>query len=166
MKKERKEIENNLYDLCKRVVEEQNLKLYDLEYFSPQKLLRIFIEDEKTGTAVIDDCVKIDKAMTPYIESLEWIPDALTLEVSSPGVYRSLKTYDHFKRAEGRFVKIELVSKMDNDSSEYADLPKRLIGSRKIKALLVETKEEEIDLDIKGYRFSINFNQIKKANLE
>ena len=89
--------EQKYTELAMKIVAECDLELYDLEFVQGSSTLRVFIRDPKTNTAEIDDCVKVDRAFSPYCEDLEWIPDNFILEVSSPGVYRSLKRLDHFE---------------------------------------------------------------------
>ena len=85
-----------------------SLKLYDLEYQTGSLLLRVYIINPETLTAEIGDCVKVDHALTlPLQES--WVPDGITLEVSSPGIFRSLKTDWHFSMSINRRVKLRLM---------------------------------------------------------
>ena len=83
------------------------LKLYDLEYQTGTSLLRVYIINPVTLTAEITDCVKVDDALTlPLQES--WVPDGLTLEVSSPGIYRSIKNEWHYQMSLNHRVKMRL----------------------------------------------------------
>ena len=91
--------EQRYTDLSLKVIEECGLELYDLEFAAGSSTLRVFIRDPQTNSAEIDDCVKVDRAFSPYCEELEWIPDNFVLEVSSPGIYRGLKKLEHFEVA-------------------------------------------------------------------
>ncbi|MBP9673975.1 MAG: hypothetical protein KBD63_02685 [Bacteriovoracaceae bacterium] len=64
----RNELEQKFFELCNLVVQEQGLCLYDLFYNASSALLRLFIMNKKTGTALIEDCVKVDSALSPYFE--------------------------------------------------------------------------------------------------
>ena len=107
--KDRSGIEKKFFELCSKVVAAQCLSIYDLEYVRSNKLLRVYIINEETNTAVIDECVGVDRAMSPYFESEDWIPEEIILEVSSPGLFRKLKTRKHFECVIGS--NIELVVK-------------------------------------------------------
>lgn len=157
------EIEKKFLDLCLKVVEEQGLKLYDMEYFNSQKLLRVYIYNESTKTAVIEDCSKVDKAFNPYFETLEWLPE-LTLEVSSPGMFRNLKTIDHFKSVVGERIAVTISKKIEE--SESAGLSGKYYKEKKLKEVLSEVDNSGIQLNIEGKLVFIDWTNIKKANLE
>ncbi|MBF0300909.1 MAG: hypothetical protein HQK51_19530 [Oligoflexia bacterium] len=159
------ELELKLLDICKKVAEDLELAIYDLEYKRSSKpsLLRIYIFNLQTDTATIDDCVRFDEALTPFLEKEEWIPKGITLEVSSPGVYRFLKTPYHFQKALNKMISITTNIRLDQ---RYPDLPKRFKGIYKLNGKLVEATNEAIALQIDNTTFTINFSEIKKANLE
>lgn len=163
LKSERTGVEAQFYDLCTKVVCEEGYELYDLEYFPRNQELRIFIMDKETGSAVIEDCVKIDHALTPYIDELEWMPDQLRLEVSSPGVFRNLSSIEHFQSAVGELVELVLTKKLM--SEEYDDLPRSLVGEKKIRVVLNQVNENEIQVSLADYSLNIKFENIKKACL-
>ncbi len=100
-------LEQKLYEACADVVSECGYLLYDFEYLGAQKLLRIFIMDEATSSAVLDDCVKVDRALSPVFEDNDWIPEDITLEVSSPGIYRKLKTRQHYDWSLGKRIQVK-----------------------------------------------------------
>ncbi len=100
-------MEQKFYEACEGVVRECGYLLYDFEYLGAQKVLRIFIMDEESSSAVIDDCVKVDRALSPVFEENDWIPEDITLEVSSPGIYRKLKTKQHYDWSLGRRIQVK-----------------------------------------------------------
>lgn len=138
--------------------------MYDLEWHAPSGELRLFIMDPKTKTAVLDDCVRVDRAFNPYMETETWIPDNFTLEVSSPGLFRGLTTVEHFKGVVGQDITLGLTKKIDE--TVYPDFPKALRNNLKIKVKLVEANDEGLVIDAKGVQVNVPYTQIKKANLE
>lgn len=160
---ERTGIEKQFFDLCSKVVAEAGYELYDLDYFPRNEELRIFIQDPTTGTAIIEDCVKIDQAMTPYIEELDWMPEQLRLEVSSPGVFRGLTNTHHFEQAQDEKIEVSLNIKLDNEN--YPELPKSYHGEKKLRGILAHSDDEKIELDCNDYKFLIEYKNIKKANV-
>ncbi len=162
---ERKGIEQKFYSLCQTVVESDcNLKLYDLEYIPGNQLLRLFIMDPETNSAVIEDCMKVDRALTPFIEEEEWMPSELVLEVSSPGVYRHLREKSHFEAAIGKNIGLQLRQKLDQ--LKYADLPKRVLSQRNITGELLACNGETLTIKYQEKEIEIEFNNLKKAHLE
>lgn len=157
-------LEQRFFELSSKILSEQNLEMYDLEWHAPSGELRLFIMDPKTKTAVLDDCVRVDRAFNPYMETETWIPDNFTLEVSSPGLFRNLTTVDHFKGVVGQDITLGLNKKIDE--TVYPDFPKALRNNLKIKVKLVEANEEGLVIDAKGVVINVPYTQIKKANLE
>ncbi len=164
LNKDRSGLEAKYFELCQEVVKAEGLSLYDMEYISGSSTLRVFIFNEETGTAILDECARVDRAFTPHAETLEWIPEKLVLEVSSPGVYRNLATLEHFKKALGEKVKLSLKEKLDD--KVITNLPKALKGNRKIVAVLKDIRGEELVLGADGFELVVTFDQLKKANLE
>lgn len=157
-------LEQKFFELASKILSEQNLEMYDLEWHAPSGELRLFIMDPKTKTAVLDDCVRVDRAFTPYMESEAWIPENFTLEVSSPGLFRNLTTIEHFKGVVGQDVTLGLAKKIDE--TVYPDFPKVLRNNLKIKVKLLDVTDVGVVVDARGVKIDVPFAQIKKANLE
>ena len=156
-------LELKFFEIATHVLSELDLQMYDLEWVASSGELRLFIMDPKTKTAVIDDCIKVDRAMSPFLEEA-WVPENLTLEVSSPGLFRNLTNTDHFRGVVGQDVTLGLLKKIDE--TIYPDFPKVLRNNLKIKVKLVSATDESIVFDAKGVQVEIPYSQIKKANLE
>lgn len=112
---ERIGLEKKFFLLCDPVVQEAGYRLYDLEYITGQKLLRLYIQDPRTGSALIEDCVKVDHALSEPFEKEDWIPEEITLEVSSPGVYRHIANLDHFKMSLGEMVAVVIMGQLSEE---------------------------------------------------
>lgn len=162
--KDRTGIEAKFYELCNKVVPENGLKLYDMEYVSGSYTLRVYIMDEKTGSAVIEDCVKIDRALSPFIDEFDWIPEQLVLEVSSPGMFRDLKTLEHFQSAVNEIISVTITGKLDEEILKGAS--KKIANAKKFRGNLTQVDDSRILMDIDGFSLPINFKQMKKANLD
>lgn len=160
----RQGLELKFFELTQKILSENNLELYDLEWHAPSGNLVVFIMNPETKTALLEDCVKVDRGFNPYMETETWIPENFTLEVSSPGLYRGLSQISHFKDVEGQDVQLHLLKKIDEE--KYPDFPKSMRNNLKIKVKLLEVDNDGIWVDAKGVRVQVPFEQIKKANLE
>ena len=69
-------------------------------------VVRIFI-DQPAGISV-DDCERVSREVAALLDVDDPIPTAYTLEVSSPGFDRVLRTPAHFERFVGERVFVEL----------------------------------------------------------
>jgi len=157
-------LEKKFFDLCYKVVGDEGLRLYDMDYLSGSHLLRVYIMNEKTKSATLDDCVRVDHALTPFMDSESWMPEELTLEVSSPGVYRGLKNLDHFEMALGDEIKLEFFTVLD--VKLRPQLPKSVWGQKKIRGPLKSISSEGLVLLIDDKELDFKFSEIKKANLD
>ncbi|EQC49400.1 PF02576 family protein [Bacteriovorax sp. BSW11_IV] len=164
LKEERKGLEKKFFELCTQVVEELEYKLYDLEYIYGSYTLRVYIMNPETKTAVLDDCAAVDRALSPHIDTLEWMPSELTLEVSSPGIFRNLTSVEHFVGGVNERVQLTVFGKLN----EYAkvDLPRSLKNSKKFIGVLKNADEQGILVDVEGNEIELKYSDIKKANLE
>jgi len=162
--KERIGLEKKFFLMCEPVIIEAGYKLYDLEYISTQKLLRIYIQNPLTGSALIEDCVKVDNALSPSFDSEDWIPEDIILEVSSPGVYRQISTLEHFRMSIGEFVSVVITGQLSEDQLKGA--PKGLKGEKKFRGKLLEVGQDDFTLDVNHYSLKLIYKQVKKVNLD
>ena len=161
---ERSGLEKKFYLLCEPLVQEAGYRLYDLEYVTGQKLLRLYIQDPRTGSALIEDCVKVDHALSEPFEKEEWIPAEITLEVSSPGVYRNISNLEHFKMSLGEIIAVVIVGQLSDDQTVGA--PKGIKGEKKFRGKLLEVNQEDYVIEVKGFNLKLNYKQTKKVNLD
>ena len=76
-----------------------------------QWYLRITIDSEEGID--INDCEKMHRAIDPLLDEADPIEDAYTLEVSSPGIERDLKTDMQIEACEGWDVEVKLYAPLD-----------------------------------------------------
>lgn len=161
---ERNGLEKKFHHLIEPVVQEAGYRLYDLEYITGQKLLRLYIQDPRTGSALIEDCVKVDHALSEPFEKETWIPEEITLEVSSPGVYRHIANLEHFKMSLNEMIAVVIMGQLSEEQTTGA--PKGIKGEKKFRGKLVEVNAEDYVIDIKGFKLKLNYKQTKKVNLD
>jgi ribosome maturation factor RimP len=88
------------------ILESEGMELIDLEHRKEGRgwVLRIFMD--KPGGVNLDDCAEMSRQLGDLIEVEELIPHAYTLEVSSPGLDRPLKTEKDFLRSVGKLIQL------------------------------------------------------------
>ena len=124
----------------KNIIEENGAIYYDSEIVSENgnKIFRIFIT-AKDGVN-LDLCAKISHIISPIIDLDPPIDGPYMLEVSSPGIERTLKKPEHFRGSIGDTIKIKLIN------------TDKIIGKLKSydgKTLkIVEDDGEEVTVDI------------------
>lgn len=140
---------NELFNSFEEILNEHGYALYDLEFIKKSNILSVLIERTDGENINIDDCVKVSEILNQYLDSHEFYDEAYTLDVSSPGIMRPLKTKNHYQQQIGNEIEINL----------YQKDPK--LNTKKVIGNLEEVDEEEIVID--GNHFS--FKQITKANV-
>lgn len=71
-----------------------------------QTVVRVFI-DRADGVS-LSDCEHVHRSLSSALDVMDPIPYTYTLEVSSPGLDRPLKSREAFQRALGKMVRIKL----------------------------------------------------------
>jgi ribosome maturation factor RimP len=98
------------------ILESMGLMLWDLEFQKqgPHWLLRVFI-DRETGGVTLTDCETVSRDLSAALDVEDIIAHAYTLEVSSPGLDRTLSKPEHFIRFAGSAVKIKTYQAINNE---------------------------------------------------
>lgn len=112
-------IEEKVEKLIKSKIEDIGYELYDVEYVKEGKnyYLRIFI-DKENGID-LEDCEKVNNAITNLLDEADYIKEQYYLEVSSPGIERVLRKDSHFEKNIGNNIEIKLFKKDENNKKEY-----------------------------------------------
>ena len=102
----------------------------------------------------IDDCVNVNQITKNIFGKTDEYYNDYVLEVSSPGIFRKLKTPDHFKSSTGKRIKVHLQKKIEGLMTVTGDLQK--------------CDEEKICIlpDTNGSDMIIPYSLISRANLE
>lgn len=108
-----KEISEKASEICNS----HGAYLYDIFYIKegPKKVLRIFADTEN-GIG-IDLCEKISRDISAFLDEADLIKEAYSLEVSSPGVERKLRTDEHFCSVIGKCISVSLYSPVNGQKS-------------------------------------------------
>lgn len=95
------------------ITEKFGVEIYDVEYVKEGSdyYLRAYI-DKPEGVNIID-CENVSRALSEALDKEDFIPDAYILEVSSPGLGRSLKKDKHLQKSIGQKVEVKLFKPID-----------------------------------------------------
>jgi ribosome maturation factor RimP len=142
------------------VVESFDLQLWGLQYAGQghHALLRIFIDGEN-GVGV-DDCAKVSRQLGAVLDVEDPISGKYTLEVSSPGLDRSLFALKQYAAYVGSTIKLKL-----NAASAAKDKRKKM----KATLLSVDEDAQTLQVNMQGDGedeiITIDFINIDKANI-
>lgn len=109
------------------------VSLVELDMFraGKRKTIRLYID--KPEGVTIDDCSTVSRSLSDALDlDPEIVEGAFTLEVSSPGLDRPLKSVADFTRNKGRFIRVT------------RSTGKPVVGK------LLEADEENLTLELKG----------------
>jgi ribosome maturation factor RimP len=102
------DLQEQIQQLLEPILVSLGLTLWDLDFKKegPQWLLRIYIEREPGGVT-LGDCETVSRDLGMALDVEDLIPHAYSLEVSSPGLDRSLTKTEHYLKCVGNQVKIK-----------------------------------------------------------
>lgn len=105
--------EEKTENLLLPIAEANGVEIYDVEYVKEGSdyYLRAYI-DKADGVNIID-CENVSRALSEALDQADFIPDAYILEVSSPGLGRTLKKDKHLAKSIGQEVEIKLFKAID-----------------------------------------------------
>ncbi len=100
----RKENEELVEQLLEPIAASRGVRIYDVEYVKegPDYYLRAYID--KDGGVTIDDCVDVSHDLSDALDDADPIAEPYTLEVSSPGLGRTLTKDRHYQASLGMDV--------------------------------------------------------------
>jgi ribosome maturation factor RimP len=100
-------------ELLRSTVEGLGYVLWDVEFVreGTERILRITIDSEN-GIG-IEDCETVHHAIDPIIDEADPIDCSYSLQVSSPGLERDLKTDFHYLSCIGEEVELKLFAPID-----------------------------------------------------
>lgn len=152
-------------DICERVrsvslpiLESLRLELVDIEYKRSGKdaILRLFIDKE--GGVMLDDCAVFSSELSAVLDVEDFIPCEYSLEVSSPGLDRPLKSAADYERFKGRLVKVRTYEPFQDDAGNKRKTFLGYLEGLRDGNVVVKLTE--------GQMASIPLERVAKANLD
>ena len=109
----REDYEAKTEELLLPIAGKHGVDIYDVEYVKEggSYYLRAYI-DKPDGVNIID-CENVSRELSDALDEKDFIPDAYILEVSSPGLGRTLKKDKHLAKSIGEEVEIKLYKPVD-----------------------------------------------------
>jgi ribosome maturation factor RimP len=99
--------------IAARVAGTHGLQLFDVQFRREAAGMVLRVQIDRPGPAAtaeesvsVDDCARVSRDLSAVLDVEDVIPSAYTLEVSSPGLDRPLKSADDFRRFAGRRAKL------------------------------------------------------------
>jgi ribosome maturation factor RimP len=147
-----RDIPESLLRVIEPVVRSHGLELVDaaLGRGPTRSLVRVVVDTPSgDGRVKVDECAAVSRELGPGLDVAELIDGAYTLEVTSPGIDRTLAREIDFTRAVGRKIALETRAPID--------------GRRRFKGELVAFDGERATVASEGGTFAIPFGAVERA---
>ena len=143
---------NDQEGLYTKEVEALGYKLYHMEYVNESgiNILRFYI-DHENGIS-LEDCEKVSRRLSDVLDEKDPIAEDYTMEVSSPGIFRTLFTRAHMEEAIGEKVMVKTKKPVD--------------GAKKFVGTLKEVHDQGIVILKEKSELEITFENLKSINIE
>ena len=142
-------------ELLLPIAHNQGVEIYDVEYVKEgsEYYLRAYID--KPEGVNINDCENVSRALSDALDEADFILEAYILEVSSPGLGRTLKKDRHFEKSIGQDVEIKLFKAVEG-CKEYEGT----LTGFDAESITISTEEKEQTFsrsDIAIIRLALDF---------
>lgn len=140
----------DLIALLEPLLERLGYELVDLDLrHGGSGLLRLFIDRDPPVT--LADCELVSEQVGAFLDVEDPLPGSYTLEVSSPGLDRRLRTSGHFLRFVGDRIRLELAVARE--------------GRRRFQGVLTSVEDETIEMQIDDETMKFQLRDVAQARL-
>lgn len=122
---------------------------------SQRKVLEIMIERIDGQSVRIEDCVKVSRETSAFLDVDDPIDGAYSLEVTSPGLDRPLVKKEDYQRFQGQEIKLETFM-TKHEKKRFQGILSKTDEAKFILSVTQGSEPVEIEFD---------YSEIKKARL-
>ena len=144
-------LEQNLQEILQGAVEDLGCELWGIECQRAGRFMTVRLFIDKEGGVTVDDCADVSRQVSAILDVEDPIADKYNLEVSSPGLDRSLFTLPQFERYIGQDIAVHL------------RIP--VMERRKWQGKLERIENDMVTLIVDGQEQVLVFGNIQKANV-
>ena len=164
-----------MWRMITEVASSEGVELFDIEFprdggaSGRSGVVRVYItkssaviaegseeSSERRGSVTFDDCVRVTKRLLDIDEQNAFVPASCVLEVSSPGVNRTLRLPVHFSGAVGERIRI----KFRNADGAY----------QVVTGLLRSCNDSVLEIEVEDKKHKeklvVRLNDVKEARVD
>jgi len=140
---------NRLWETLEPYLEAEGVELDDLGIFGRGggRIVRVTVD--APGGIGVDRIAELSRGVSRLFEAADPVNGAYTLEVTSPGLERSLRRPNHFEKAVGREVDVRTTEEIE--------------GAQRHRGLLEGTDDDGIRITVDGVTRTIPMHSIAQA---
>ncbi|MFZ5981461.1 MAG: ribosome maturation factor RimP [Candidatus Zixiibacteriota bacterium] len=142
-------VKEQVIELIEKPLVEQGCELADvvLARYKSSVTLKVFVYS--AGGVDLDECARLSRLVGDIIDETDLFEKGYTLEISSPGLDRPLKTGRDFRYRVGEKVRVHFVD------------TKR----KNITAEIVSATDKSVELKDENSTFEVELDEIEKAKI-
>lgn len=135
-------------DLAEAVARRHSVTLWDVEVGGRpgRMIVRIFVDKE--GGVDLDEVALVSEEISRGLDLRDPIPGRYTLEVSSPGLERSLRSAQHFEMSMGRRAVVKTTEMLHGDSHRVEGVIEAVTEGRVVLA----TEDGRVEIPMGGIK--------------
>lgn len=138
--------EQRIAQLVDPIVESRGADLEFVEVRRAGKRSVVVVAIDTDGGISLDDIADYSRDISEALDGSDVMGEApYTLEVTSPGVHRPLTLPRHWRRNQGRIVKVTTV------------------GGDVVEGRIIDSDDDGVQLDVKGSTTRVAYDQVGKA---
>ncbi len=146
------DIVQQVEELLQPIAQRMGLETVDVQVHGdgPHTVLRVLL-DRPDGGITVGECARASEALNRQLDLYDLFPHAYTLEVSSPGLDRPVRTDAEFRRFAGRQVEITT--------------DETLGGQRRFRGMILGVVGDVVVLQVDDRQIQIPKARMQRAHL-
>ena len=144
--------EQSLLNALEPTAAQQGIEIVTIEIVGARKAPTIRVYIDAPGGVSFDALASAQSWINQMMDEIDPFPGAYTLEVSSPGIDRPLRTLEHFQKYADETVAIVLAKPQN--------------GRGKWTGTLLGVAGNDVLLEVDGEKVALPWENIKRANIK
>ncbi len=144
---------DRIKEIVSKILCDNNIELVDITYKREGRVMVLRILADKEGGITVDECARMNEIISETMDREDFIDEKYSLEVSSPGLDRLLKTKKDFLRVKGKRIRVHTYEPID--------------GKKEFVGILEAVDDDNIAVSDKDARLiKMPLNKISKATFD
>jgi len=150
-------VEQKIREIAGQLAEELGFDLVEAHFYGQGRRGVLKVAIDREGGVTLDDCELFSRRLGGLLDVEDPLAGPYTMEVSSPGLDRPLKSADDFRKKVGKVLRIVTREKIDDESFFVG----RLMEVRETSVVLSVRRKKNVDVEIE-----IPLDRISRAQME